>query len=100
MFEPFTILPEQLAPAPNLTPERRLIFAVLEDAVHVVTTYRNLHGGREGRLYREAYAWFVSDEVFCFSFVWCCQMLKLDAAWIRQRLLSAEPTPRIYRTAV
>jgi hypothetical protein len=100
MFEPLTILPSQLTSTPNLTPEKRLLLAVFEDAVHVVTTYRDSQSRIEQKLYQKAVEWFASDEVFPFSFVYCCQVLKLEAAWIRKRLLSTETTQRIFRAAV
>jgi hypothetical protein len=70
MFEPLSLLPSQLTSTSPLTPEHRLVLAVLEDAVHVLTTYREGQSSRERRLYQEAYAWFASDEVLPFSFAY------------------------------
>lgn len=69
------------------TPEKRLLAAILEDAVEV---YRD-HVGRRYRhdreLLHEVETWFASDgAAYPFSFRRVCSELGVDADWVRQVL--------------
>ena len=69
-------------------PERRLMHAVLEDAL------RTLLGARYGRTSatraRQELAWFMSaDAADPFTFERVCEVLGIDAAWLRGRVLAA-----------
>ena len=84
-FDP--VLPSQVSlPLPD-TPERRLLAAVLEDAVR---TYQRLSSARDfrgRRLFREVEEWFASEHTDGpFAFVRICEVLGLDGAWIRAGL--------------
>jgi hypothetical protein len=91
LFQPDTLLPSQffdrLRRRTEFTGERRLIIAVLEDAVDV---YRKHAASREGRgrqLFREAEAWIEdTDRGWFFSFENICDVLGLDADYLRRGL--------------
>jgi hypothetical protein len=68
--------------------ERRLMLAVLEDAL------RTLSGARLGRTnptwIRRELDWFTSTERGDpFTFERLCEALEIDASWLRQRVLGA-----------
>ena len=91
VFEPETVLPSQLLDAShhgaNLQPEKRLMLAVLEDAVATLqrgalTTTRSVSTAAE-----EARQWVLDDRTdLPFSFVNICHVLGLDPAYLRQGL--------------
>jgi len=88
MFEPDVVLPEQffnkLRARVAGQGEKRLMTAVLEDAVHCIQAYINKTGRREGRLYEEALEWVDSDDDFwSFAFVNVCHALDLNPGYIR-----------------
>ena len=71
-----------------LEPETRLIFAILEDAIHCFQNNLFAQSAKNKRLFREAEEWIVevgSDWVFSFENI--CATLGLDAAYVRQGLL-------------
>ena len=83
---PEAVLPSQLCGGGGLAmqPEKRLMLAVLENAVWLV-----LHGGsaRDGDTRRhaaEASRWLASEaSQWPYAFVNVCQMLGLDPTWVR-----------------
>jgi hypothetical protein len=90
-LEPEVVLPSQLSAGvrddASLRPEKRLMLAVLEEAVadfqkHVVAT------SRQGeRLFREAADWFADDDrSWPFAFESICEALGLEPSWVRQGL--------------
>jgi len=104
--EPFRIElePEIIVPAQffagfrhdaSVRPEKRLMLAVLEEAVadfqkHVVTT------SREGqRIFRELEEWFVSeDRDWPCSFANICDSLGIETSWLRTGLARWRDTQR------
>ena len=74
--------------------EKRLVFAVLEDAINTALAA----GGRRGRRMDECWAWIEQEGDAPFSFDWCCEHLRLDASCLRQKLLERchdqQSTPR------
>lgn len=76
------------------TPERRLLLAVLEDAVGMFLRYRNTHTTRGKRLFRETQAWFTAtDRTSLCAFETICDYLHLDADYLRLGLRRLpEPT--------
>lgn len=66
---------------------RRLMTAVLEDAVHC---YRKYFGARDGhgrRLFRDAERWLLFDEPGApFDFQTVCEVLDVSPEWIRRQL--------------
>lgn len=89
--EPAAVMPVQLAGAfragASLQPEKRLMLAVLEDAV---TTFlregiRDPHDVSED--FRDAWRWIVSEEAaWPFSFVNVCRAVGLEPSAIRRGL--------------
>jgi len=71
-----------------LEPEKRLILAILEDAIHCFQNNLFAQSVKSKRLFREAEEWIVevgSDWVFSFENI--CETLGLDASYMRQGLL-------------
>ncbi len=91
LFQPDTLLPSQFFDRVRRRSEhdgeRRLMIAVLEDAVDV---YRKQAGARDPRgeaLFREAEEWIGDpDRTWLFSFENICDVLGLDADYLRRGL--------------
>lgn len=91
LFTPDTLLPTQyfdrLRRRSDHTGERRLMIAVLEDAVEV---YRKKAGARDRRgrqLFADAEAWIESDDrSWLYSFANICDILGIDASYLREGL--------------
>lgn len=87
-LEPATVLPSQLygnaTPDASVVPEKRLLLAVLEEAVVTFQRYSTDQGRRGRRLFREAEEWVSSDDI-CWpcSFRNICDALGLDAGYLR-----------------
>jgi hypothetical protein len=93
VLEPETILPSQLIDAgrhdASAMPEKRLLLAVLEDAVITFQRYATSTRRRGQRLFREAEAWIESDDVdWACSFQNICDALGFDSRYLRQGLLA------------
>ena len=89
VFRPEVILPVQLLAAlrPQPIPEKRLMIAILADAIHCVRKYRFATGTERRRAFREAQQWFVdrtSKQLFSFERI--CDVLGLDADCVRRSL--------------
>jgi hypothetical protein len=90
LFQPDTLLPSQyfdrFRRRGQLGGERRLMLAVLEDAVDM---YRK-HCGTQGRnraLFLDAEAWIDDDDrTWMFSFLNLCDVLDLDGEYLRRGL--------------
>jgi hypothetical protein len=78
------------------TPERRLLLAVLEDAVVMFLRYRSDFTTRGKRLFRETQEWFASpDRLSVCAFECICDHLNLDAEYLRLGLRRLpEPRPK------
>ncbi len=91
LFTPDTLLPSQffdrLRRRSEYDGERRLMIAVLEDAVDV---YRKQAGARDPRgrqLFVEAESWVEdNDRAWLFSFENICDVLDIDATYLRRGL--------------
>jgi len=88
---PDIILPSQyfgvIRGCGHLTPEEKLMLAVLESAVHDFQRYRLATGKRGKRLFREAYEWLASqEETGIFSCVAICHAVEIDLDYIRKGL--------------
>ena len=86
-LEPETILPSQFFGRfqldASLQPEKRLMLAVLEDAVGTFQKYVTSSTRRGQRLFAEAEEWFAAPATeWPFSFESICQALGLDAAYL------------------
>jgi hypothetical protein len=92
-------LPELVGDHAAWQPEKRLMLAVLQDAVVTLLDNCVRRGGRARRLCAETVAWFIADdEEWPFSFVNICDAAKLDAsrvrAWVGRRVAEARPCAR------
>ena len=68
--------------------ERRLMQAVLEDALRSLNAAR--HGRASATKTRQELAWFASrDSSDPFTFERVCEVLSIDADWLRRRVLDA-----------
>ena len=100
-LEPEVVLPAQVFDrrASMLQPEKRLMLAILEDAT---ATLLRPHHARQRRALREAEEWLDSaDTESPFAFIRICEVLDLDAQWLRTGLVRArkarEGEPGKYR---
>jgi hypothetical protein len=90
-LEPETVLPSQFFDRfkidASLQPEKRLMLAVLEDAVGTFQKYAGATSRRSRRLHAEAEEWFAdSDVTWPFAFRNICQALGLEPEWLRRGL--------------
>ncbi|HXJ36489.1 MAG TPA: hypothetical protein VMS22_20835 [Candidatus Eisenbacteria bacterium] len=91
LFQPDTLLPSQyfdrIRRRASFDGERRLMVAILEDAVDV---YRKQVGARDRKrhqLFEDAEAWIESaDKSWIFSFENICDVLGIEAAYVRKGL--------------
>jgi hypothetical protein len=91
LFQPDLVLPTQffrtLRGREAQGGERRLIIAVLEDAINCFQKNLFARDNRSRRLFREAENWVMSaDRDLPFAFESICEFLSLDAEYIRQGL--------------
>jgi hypothetical protein len=87
MFEPIQMLPSQLARGAKGrdSPEKRLMVAILEDALSMLMKYHRAQHGRG--LYNEARGWFLSRRTsWLYDFERICQSLDFDPDYIRRGL--------------
>lgn len=92
LFQPDTLLPDQYLEtfrrkAP-LEPERKLMLAVLEDAIACFQKYLFARDGKSRTMFREAEDWILEeggDWLFCFENI--CEVLGMDPRYVRQGLL-------------
>jgi hypothetical protein len=88
ILQPNVILPSQDVRARKpLTPEQRLMIAVLRDAINCLEKYRFATNYRGRRLFGEVTQWLgARDGAWPYSFESICEVLGLDANAVRQRL--------------
>lgn len=90
-LEPEAVLPSQfysrvLVDA-SLQPEKRLMLAVLEDAVGTFQKYASTRDRTAQRMLTDVEDWFMADEhEWPFSFVNVCNALSLDVDYMRRGL--------------
>jgi hypothetical protein len=90
-FEDETLLPSQyldrIVADPSLQPEKRLMLAVLENAVAAYQKYALASSRRARRLFGEAAAWLAGPaDAEVFSFNGICDALELDPEFVRAGL--------------
>jgi hypothetical protein len=89
LFEPDTLMAAQyfqnFRRKTSLEPEKRLILAMLEDAVTSFQIYLTARSGRGKKFFNEAEEWIMmTDDDWIFSFVNVCETLGLSPEYIRQ----------------
>ena len=92
MFQPDSLLPvqyfENFRHKVQTEPEKRLLLAVLEDALACYQKHFSSRGGRGMRLFRETEEWiFREDSTRPFSFTNICEVVGFDPQYIRSGLL-------------
>jgi hypothetical protein len=92
LFEPDTLLSaqyfENLRSKTFIEPEKRLMLAVLEDAVNCFQANVMAQSGRRKKLFKETDDWITAqDDDRIFSFVSICEILQLNPEYARQGLL-------------
>ncbi len=71
----------------HLEPEKSLLLAILEDAVHCIEKYRAATDRAGKERFREAESWIMKPgNEWIFSFDNVCELLGLDPQYIRQGL--------------
>lgn len=91
LFEPDILLPNQYFAAFRrgraVEGERRLMLAVLEDAVDSYRKYAIARDPREQACFLEAREWFLSsDRSWLFAFENICDVLEMNAEYLRSGL--------------
>lgn len=72
----------------HLQAEKRLMLAILEDAIFCFQRYLGARRRKEQRLFEETETWIMESESdWIFSFESVCQSLKLDPGYVRRGLL-------------
>jgi hypothetical protein len=100
LFEPDALLPAQFyAISKNnqyREPERRLMVAILEDAVVCLLIDLNRCNFRQRKQYEEAKDWVTTDEEsdWIFSFRNICEVLGMDPSYLRRGLIRQTMTGR------
>lgn len=100
IFQPDTLVSDQyfenLRRKTLMEPETRLILAVLEDAISCYQHYFLAQNAIQKRLFEEAKEWILSsDDSWVFSFENVCDVLAVNAAYLRQGLLRWKPKPAV-----
>jgi len=89
-LRPGALLPTQLplTPGTSISGERRLMMAILKDAIACYLTNPGTRTKRAQRLFREAECWlFVRNSYWTFSFEGVCDALGLNAQCLRRGVL-------------
>ncbi|HXG50568.1 MAG TPA: hypothetical protein VNN77_04065 [candidate division Zixibacteria bacterium] len=92
LFQPDTLMPEQYLETfrrkSHLEPEKRLLLAVLEDAIACFQKYLFARDSKGRTLFRETEEWILQrDSDWLFSFVSVCEILGFDPNYLRQGLM-------------
>jgi hypothetical protein len=112
LFQPDTLMPEQYLETfrrkLHLEPEKKLLLAVLEDAIACFQKYLFARDGKGKVLFQEAEEWILEgDTDWLFSFNNVCEMLGFEPSYLRDGLmrwkaqkLESHSKARIYQLAV
>jgi hypothetical protein len=92
LFEPDTLLSaqylENFRRKTLLEPEKRLMLAVLEDAINCFQVNVMARSGRRKKLFNESEDWIMGwDDDWIFSFVSVCELLGFNPEYVRRGLL-------------
>ncbi|MGH7773347.1 MAG: hypothetical protein ACREQA_14065 [Candidatus Binatia bacterium] len=109
LFQPDTLLPAQYLETfrrkAHLEPEKRLMLAVLEDAIACFQKYVHARDGKGKAMFRDAEEWIVEEgSDWLFSFGNICEVLGFNPQYVHQGLLrwkeeklAGRPKAKIYR---
>lgn len=109
LFQPDTLLPAQYFETfrrkTHLEPEKRLMLAVLEDAIACFQKYIFARDSKGKAMFRDAVEWVLEEESdWLFSFESICEVLGFNPEYVRQglmhwkeRRLAGRPKAKIYR---
>ena len=109
LFQPDTLLPEQYLETFrrkfHLEPEKKLLLAVLEDAIACYQKYVSARDGKGKLLFQEAEEWIQEKGGdWLFSFANVCETLGFDPDYLRQGItqwkeirLAEQSQARVYR---
>jgi hypothetical protein len=91
LFEPDALLPAQFYAAfrggSGVRGEKRLMLAVLEDALDCFQKYSVARDGHGQTLFDEAHAWIISDDRgWFFSYENICDTLEINPEYLRRGL--------------
>jgi len=92
LFQPDTLLPDQYLDTYrrklHLEPEKKLMLAVLEDAVACFQKYVSARHGKGKVLFEDAEDWIMDENADgVFSFAHVCETLGFDPTYLRQGLV-------------
>ena len=92
LFQPDTLLPEQYLDTfrrkLHLEPEKKLMLAILEDAVACFQKYVFARDGKGKALFRETEDWVLEQQGdWLFSFANVCETLGFEPDYLRQGLI-------------
>lgn len=92
LFQPDVLIPAQyfdtLRSKTGMEPEKRLMLAVLEDAIHCFQDNVAAESDTKRKLFEEAEEWFLSEgDEWAFSFENVCEALGLNPRYVRRGLL-------------
>ena len=93
LLQPDTLLPSQYFAALRRKgahePERRLVIAVLQDAVDCFQKHLHARDRKARQLFLDAEEWIMSeDRTWPFSFENVCDLLQINAEYLRRGLAS------------
>jgi hypothetical protein len=78
-----------------LEPEKALVMAILQDAIHNFHKYREARDRPGQELYHEAEEWLLGGgDNWIFAFDSVCELLGLDPGYIRRGLLQSKESGR------
>lgn len=103
LIQPDILLPaqyfENFRTKTSLEPQKKLMLAVLEDAVRCFQDNVTAQSGKRKKLFDEAEEWILEENSdWLFSFENICEVLGFDPQYIRQGLLrSKEQKPPNHR---
>ncbi len=85
LLQPDVILPMQFDARHRRSgvAEHKLVFAVLQDAINMYQKYAFSLDRHGRRLFRETEEWVMSEERLPFSFAYICEVLDLNAGYLR-----------------
>ena len=91
LFQPDTLLPDQFLDTykrkQHLEPEKKLMLAILEDAIACFQKYVFARDSKGKSLFRETEEWVnAKKDEGVFSFNSVCEVLSLDPAYVRRGL--------------